>query len=50
MQPGVVLQTLGVDLPQQTLDLLLDLPLPIHGEREDEGEHQQAAQHLANQR
>ena len=44
------LQALWVDLPEETLDLLLDLPLAVHGEREDEGEHQQAAQHLANQR
>ena len=41
----MALQALGVYLPQQTLDLLLYLPLPVDGESEDEGEHQQTAQH-----
>ena len=42
MEPGVILETLRVYFPQQTLYLLLDLPLPVDGEREDKGEHQEA--------
>ena len=43
MKSGIVLKTLGVYFPQQTLDLLLNLPLPVDGEREDEGEHEETA-------
>ena len=45
MKSGIVLKTLGINFPEQTLDLLLNLPLPVDGEREDEGEHEEPAEY-----
>ena len=38
------LQALWVDLPQETLDFLLNLPPPVHGEGEDDGHEEECAQ------
>ena len=38
------LQTLGIDLPKQTLDLLLYLPLPVNAKGGDDGTDEENAQ------
>ena len=35
------LEAIRVDLPEQTLDFLLDLPLPVHAQGQEDGEEKQ---------
>ena len=35
------LEAIWVDLPEQTLDFLLDLPLPVHAQGQEDGEEKQ---------
>ena len=35
------LEAIRVDLPEQTLDLLLDLPLPVNTQGQEDGEEKQ---------
>lgn len=45
MKSGIVLKTLGIYFPEQTLDLLLYLPLSVDGECENEGEHEEPSEY-----